>query len=331
MKSTRSKKADQIMEWTQVTVTTQSESVEAVSYILNDLGAAGVKIDDAKDFAKLKPGEYGAHGEIIDPKDIPHIATGAAVTAYYPQTVFVPEIIPTIEQRVAQLKEFGLDPGSGAVTSKAVSDENWATAWKKYYHPVRVTSSLTVVPSWEEYQPKQPNEQLIYLDPGMAFGTGTHPTTRLMLQALEMVVRGDETVLDVGTGSGVLSIAAKLLGVSKVYAFDVDDVAVQSAVENLKLNPVASDIHIRPNDLLTGVTQMADLIVANILAEIIVPLIPQAYERLNTGGHFLCSGIIADKVALILNKLQNQGFRVEETLKIGDWYGIIAYKPFSDE
>lgn len=319
------------MEWTQVTVTTESESVEAVSYILNDVGAAGVKIDDAKDFANLKPGKYGPHGEITDPDDIPHIKEGAAVTAYYPQNIFVPEILPTIRQRVRALSQFGLNPGSAEVSSEAVSDENWATAWKKYYHPVRVTRNLTVVPQWEDYQPQQPNEQLIYLDPGMAFGTGTHPTTRLMLQALEMEVRGGETLLDVGTGSGVLSIAAKLLGVGDVYAYDVDEVAVNSALENIKLNTVAKSIKISANDLLAGVAHSADLIVANILAEIIVPLIPQAYERLNTGGRFLCSGIIADKVGLIIEKLQAQGFKVQETLKIDDWYGIIAYKPFSDE
>ncbi|KRO10730.1 ribosomal protein L11 methyltransferase [Paucilactobacillus hokkaidonensis] len=325
------KKVDIIMEWTQVTVTTESESVEAVSFILNDLGASGVKIEDSKDFANLKPGKYGPHGEITDPDDIPHLKVGAAVTAYYPQSVFVPEILPTIKQRVAKLASFGLNPGTGEVTSSAVSDENWATAWKKYYHPVRVTRHLTVVPSWEEYQPQQRDEQLIYLDPGMAFGTGTHPTTRLMLQALEMVVRGNETLLDVGTGSGVLSIAAKLLGVGNVYAYDVDDVAVRSALENIKLNPIAKSIRITPNDLLKGVTQSADIIVANILAEIIVPLIPQAYERLNVGGHFLCSGIIADKADLIIEKLQKQGFRIQETLKIDDWYGIIAYKPLPDE
>lgn len=319
------------MEWTQVTVTTESESVKAVSYILNDLGAAGVKIEDAKDFDKLAAGKYGPHGEIIDPNDIPHIKTGATVTAYYPQNIFVPEILPTIKQRVTALSQFGLNPGKAKVTSEAVSDENWATAWKKYYHPVRVTRNLTVVPQWEDYQAQQANEQLIYLDPGMAFGTGTHPTTRLMLQALEMVVRGDETVLDVGTGSGVLSIAAKLLGVGDVYAYDVDEVAVNSALENLKLNPIAKSIKVAANDLLAGVTHTADLVVANILAEIIMPLVPQAYECLNMGGHFLCSGIIADKVDLVIEKLQKQGFKVQETLKIEDWYGIIAYKPFPDE
>lgn len=319
------------MQWTQVTVKTESEAVEAVSFILNDLGATGVKIEDAKDFEKLRPGKFGAHGEIIDPNDIPHLEKGAAVTAYYPQNIFVPEILPTIKQRVLALKEFGLDPGAGEVVTSAVSDENWATAWKKYYHPVRVTRHLTVVPDWEEYQAAQDDERVIYLDPGMAFGTGTHPTTKLMLQALEMTLRGNETVLDVGTGSGVLSIAARLLGAAKVNAYDVDDVAVKSALDNIELNPKAQPIKVAANDLLAGIHEQVDVIVANILAEIIIPLVPQAFDNLKNNGYFLCSGIIADKIQVVTEAIENQGFVIEEKMQIKDWYGVIARKPLPDE
>lgn len=319
------------MQWTQVTVKTESEAVEAVSYILDDLGASGVKIDDAKDFANLQPGKYGEHGEIVDPATIPHLTSGAAVTAYYPQSVFVPEILPTIRQRVHDLEQFGLNPGAAEVTASAVSDENWATAWKKYYHPVRITRHLTVVPDWETYQPAQDDEQVIYLDPGMAFGTGTHPTTKLMLQALDMVLRGGESLIDVGTGSGVLSIAARLLGAQQVTAFDVDDVAVKSAVDNMALNPRAQPIKVAANDLLTGIHEQVDVVVANILAEIIVPLVPQAYENLKPGGRFLCSGIINDKIDLVSQTLTDHGFVIEEKMRIKDWYGVVAYKPLPDE
>ncbi|KRM12072.1 ribosomal protein L11 methyltransferase [Paucilactobacillus suebicus DSM 5007 = KCTC 3549] len=319
------------LQWTEVTVKTESESVEAVSFILNDLGASGVKIEDAKDFESLTPGKYGEHGEIIDPNDIPHITSGANVTAYYPQSVFVPEIIPTIRQKVAALSNFGLNPGSGEVIANAVSDENWATAWKKYYHPVRVTRHLTIVPQWEEYKPSDDDEQIISLDPGMAFGTGTHPTTKLMLQALEMVIRGGESMIDVGTGSGVLSIAAKLLGANNVDAYDVDDVAVRSALSNVKLNPSVEPINIAANDLLKGIHKQVDIVVANILAEIIIPLVPQAFDNLKQGGYFLCSGIIADKFDQVAQEIKKHGFVINETLKIKDWYGIIAYKPLPDE
>lgn len=319
------------MDWTAITVVTSSEAVEAVSYILTDEGAQGVQIEDAADFAHLQPGKYGKYGEIVDPQTIPHRQSGAQLTGYFPQKTFVPELIPTIKQRVAKLKDYGLNPGEGTVTAAAVDNQEWATVWQKYYHPHRVTHELTIVPQWEDYQPQQSAEKLLVLDPGMAFGTGTHPTTRLMLSALEDVVRGGESMIDVGTGSGVLSIAAKQLGAGDVAAYDIDDVAVKSAQKNLSLNPVAKDVKLGVNSLLDGIHTQVDLIVANILAEIIVPLIPQAYENLKPGGHFLVSGIIDDKAALIRQKLADQGFIIDSETKMKDWHGMIAHKPAGDE
>lgn len=319
------------MNWTSVTVVTSSEAVEAVSYILTNEGAEGIQIDDAADFANLRPGKYGEHGEIDDPDEIPHRKQGAAVTGYFPEKAFMPEIVPTIKMRVAKLKDYGLNPGNDQVTAATVNNKDWATVWQKYYHPLRVTNELTIVPQWEDYQPAQQSEKLIYLDPGMAFGTGTHPTTRLMMEALEKVVRGGESMIDVGTGSGVLSIAAKQLGVGAVAAYDVDEVAVRSAKKNIALNPVASDIKLGVNSLLDGIHTQVDIVVANILAEIIVPLIPQAYENLKPGGLFLTSGIIDDKAELIRQKLTAQGFIIDSETKMKDWHGIIAHKPAEDE
>lgn len=315
------------MDWTAVKVITSSEAVEAVSYILTDMGAQGVQIEDAADFENLDEGKYGDHGEFIDPASIPHRKSGAAVSGYFPQNVFVPELLPTIHQRVAKLREYGLNPGENDVSAATVDNQQWATVWQKYYHPLRVTDQLTIVPQWEEYQPADPKEKLIFLDPGMAFGTGTHPTTRLMLEALEKTIVGNEYVIDVGTGSGVLSIAAKHLGAGKVYAYDIDEVAVNSAKKNLALNPIAKDVKVGINSLLDGIHTQADLIVANILAEIIVPLIPQAYENLKPGGKFLVSGIIDDKAPLIRQKLQEQGFIIDDEQQMKDWHGIIAHKP----
>ncbi len=315
------------MDWTAVKVITSSEAVEAVSYILTDMGAQGVQIEDAADFENLDEGKYGDHGEFIDPASIPHRKSGAAVSGYFPQNVFVPELLPTIHQRVAKLREYGLNPGENDVSAATVDNQQWATVWQKYYHPLRVTDQLTIVPQWEEYQPADPKEKLIFLDPGMAFGTGTHPTTRLMLEALEKTIVGNEYVIDVGTGSGVLSIAAKHLGAGKVDAYDIDEVAVSSAKKNLALNPVAKDVKVGINSLLDGIHTQADLIVANILAEIIVPLIPQAYENLKPGGKFLVSGIIDDKAPLIRQKLQEQGFIIDDEQQMKDWHGMIAHKP----
>lgn len=318
-------------EWTALSVETSSEAVEAVANLLNEAGAAGVQIEDAADFQKLTAGKYGPHGEIVDPAALPHREQGAAVTGYFPPRVFGPELAQDIAQRVVQLADFGLNPGAAKVTVKDIDQRDWATAWQKYYHPVRVTRELTVVPAWEDYQPQEAGERLLRLDPGMAFGTGTHPTTKLMLQALTLTLRGGEAVIDVGTGSGVLAIAAKLLGAGTVQAYDIDPVAVKSARQNVALNPAASDVHPVVNGLLDGHHDSVDLVVANILAEIIVPLIPQAWDNLRPGGHFLVSGIIKDKAPVIKAALIKQGFMIDETLRIKDWYGMIAHRPAEDE
>lgn len=317
--------------WTALSVETSSEAVEAVANLLHEAGAAGVQIDDAADFKNLTAGKYGKYGEIIDPEAIPHHQHGAAVIGYFPPHVFVPELVTELAQRVAQLAQFGLNPGAAKVSVKAIDQRDWATAWQKYYHPVRVTRELTVVPAWEDYQPTEAGERLIVLDPGMAFGTGTHPTTKLMLQALTLTLRGGESVIDVGTGSGVLAIAAKLLGAGTVQAYDIDPVAVKSARENVALNPAAHDVHPAENGLLDGLHETVDLIVANILAEIILPLIPQAWDNLRPGGSFLVSGIIKDKAPEIKAALEKQGFVVDETMRIKDWYGMITHRPAEGE
>lgn len=319
------------MDWTELSIITTSEAVEAVSNILMDHGASGVSIEDSKDFDKLKSGRYGDHGEIIDPQSLTHIAQGAIVSAYYPNNQHIDQQVNEIAAKVSELTAFGLNPGPAEINLTPVVNQDWQTAWEKYYHPVSVSRFMTIVPSWEDYQPKTAQEKIVRLDPGMAFGTGTHPTTRLSLQALEIVMQGGESILDVGTGSGVLSIAAKLMGAGEISAFDVDEIAVRSAEKNIQLNPAAKDIHVSANDLLKGIHKQVDIVVANILAEIIVPLVPQAFDNLKPNGYFLTSGIINDKFDLVLDAMTNQGFKIIETLKMKDWYGIIAQKPKDED
>ncbi|MFJ6957492.1 MAG: 50S ribosomal protein L11 methyltransferase [Ligilactobacillus animalis] len=294
------------MDWIKLTVTTTNEASEAVINLLMENGAGGVEIDDS-DLSQVE------------------------LATYFQAQAGLVELLPELEQKIAQLREFGLDPGKGTVKLAELDDDSWADVWKKYYHPVRLTRYLTIVPSWESYTPETTDEKVIKLDPGRAFGTGTHPTTKLALQALETVVRGGETMIDVGTGSGVLSIAAKYFGVAQIAAYDVDAEAVKAAEENLALNGMQDAITVGANDLLAGIKTKVELITANILAEIIVPLIPQAYECLKPGGIFITSGIIADKKDLIVSELEAKGFVIDQILNIKDWYSIIAHIPTTDE
>ena len=253
------------------------------------------------------------------------------IITYFPANVNVAEKVPELEMQIKGLSQFGIDPGKATVKLSDVNDDSWRDVWKKYYHPVRITRYLTIVPSWEDYQPENDDEKVIRLDPGRAFGTGTHPTTSLALLVLEKEIRGNESMIDVGTGSGVLSIAAKYLGAGEIDAYDIDGEAIKATKENVALNPVAKDINIGTNSLLDGISKKVDLIVANILAEIIVPLIPQAKECLNPGGKFITSGIINDKKDLIVNELTDRGFVIDEVLNQKDWYSIIAHLPNEGE
>lgn len=293
------------MKWNEVRVATTAEAADAVTNILMTNGAGGVQVDDS-----------GTEYQII---------------TYFPATPALPEIVTQIETQVRGLTRYGLNPGKGKVSVRSRDDADWVDKWEQYYHPLRLTRWLTIVPRWEDYQPQQANERLIYLDPGKAFGTGTHPTTRLTLQALEMVVRGGEEMIDVGTGSGILAIYARMLGVSRVTANDISEEAVESAKRNLQLNPQAAPITVSVGSMLDGITHQVDLITANILPDVLIPLIPQAWPRLKPAGHLLLSGIIASKEEQLVDTLTATGFVLEETLRRGDWVALIARRPGEDE
>lgn len=316
------------MKWTEVSVLTASEAVEAVSNILVEAGTSGVSIEDFSDFENTPDDGFG---QIWALDEADYSKEGVVIKAYFPETIFLPEILPSIQQRILELKTFGLDIGPNEVKTSEVSDTSWATAWKKYYHPLQVTRFMTVVPSWEEYTPKFSDERIIRLDPGLAFGTGTHPTTRLSMQALETSIVGGETILDVGTGSGVLSIASKALGAGDVYAYDLDEVAVRAAKENMDLNDYAKEVQVAANDLLKGISIEADIVMANILAEIILLLIEDAWRVLKPNGLFITSGIIDSKKDTVLEQLLAQGFEIEQVQQMKDWFAIIARKPLEED
>ena len=180
------------------------------------------------------------------------------------------------------------------------------------------------MPTWEEYTPVSSDELIIELDPGMAFGTGTHPTTVMCIQALEHTVQKGDLVVDVGTGSGVLSIAAALLEAKHIQALDLDEVAVRSARENVKLNKVEDRIDVSQGNLLDGVNEQADVVVANILAEIIMSFTDDVAKVVKPGGYFIASGIIKPKKDDVKNTMIASGFTIEETLVMEDWVALIA-------
>jgi ribosomal protein L11 methyltransferase len=312
-----------MMKWTEISIHTTHEAVEAISNILHEAGAGGVVIEDPFELTKERDTSYGEIYQ-LNPDDYPE--EGVIIKAYLPVNSFLGETIEEIKQAINNLMLYDIDLGKNSITISEVNEEEWATAWKKYYNPVKISEKFTIVPTWETYEPVSSDELIIELDPGMAFGTGTHPTTVMCIQALEKTVKKDDTVIDVGAGSGILSIAAAMLGAKEVRALDLDPIAVDSAKLNVKLNKVQHIVTVSQNNLLDRIEGPADVIVANILAEIILRFVDDAYRLLNHGGRFITSGIIQTKKQEVKEGLIRAGFTIEETLTMEDWVAFIARK-----
>lgn len=313
--------------WKEFSVTINNESAEAVTSIFTELGSAGVSVTDRNDFLNLP--EYG-HDTLWELNEADFPVEGVLIKGYFPEYENLETIEEKLRAKVSELADFGLSISGFSLKVIDVKEEEWATAWKKYYHPVSVTRFMTIVPQWEDYTPKFDDERVCYLDPGLAFGTGTHPTTQLCIQALEATVRKGQTVFDVGTGSGVLSIVSALYGADTIKAYDLDEVAVKSAKDNMALNHLDKTIDVKANNLLKGIEDKADLIVANILTEIIIPFVPEAYAHLNGEGLFICSGIIESKKNDVIKELKKYDFEILQVNQMKDWIAIISKKENKD-
>lgn len=312
------------MKWSELSIHTKNEAVEAISNILHEAGASGVVIEDSAEYAKPREDQFG---EIYALNEADFPQAGVIVKAYLSESSFLNETVEEIKAAITNLTNFNIDIGDNVVSIVEVNEEDWATAWKQYYHPVKISERFTIVPTWEDYTPVSTDELIIELDPGMAFGTGTHPTTVMCLQGLEKVVQPGDTVVDIGTGSGVLSIGAAMLGAKSVHALDLDEVAVRSAKENVELNKVSDTVSVFHGNLLDTVKEPADVVVANILAEIIMSFTDDAFTIVKPGGLYVTSGIIGAKREDVKVALEASGFVIEEVLMMEDWVAIIARRP----
>ncbi|HJV31381.1 MAG TPA: 50S ribosomal protein L11 methyltransferase [Bacillales bacterium] len=312
------------MKWSEICIHTTNEAIEPISYILHEAGASGVVIEDPFELIKEREDQFGEIYQ-LNPDDYPQ--EGVMVKAYLPVNSFLGETVDAIKESINNLIIHNIDIGINEVTISEVNEEEWATAWKKYYNPVKISEKFTIVPTWEEYTPVSSDELIIELDPGMAFGTGTHPTTVMCIQALERIVKNGDEVIDVGTGSGVLSIAAAMLGAENIRAFDLDEIAVTTARLNIKLNKVNNKVDVSQNNLLDGVPEIsADVVVANILAEVILRFTDDVAKVVRPEGYFIASGIIQQKKEQVVDALTAVGFSIAETILMEDWVAIIAKK-----
>ncbi len=306
-------------EYTEVTVSTTTQGSEIVSDLFLRLGAAGTQILDRADLPD--PAKPTAHWELMDQSVIDAMPEDVQVKAWFEEDA-LQSILPPLREQLALLKEqSGL--GTLALSMQGVKEEDWAENWKQYYKPFRIGEHMVVKPTWEPWE-EQPGDLIIEIDPGMAFGTGSHETTAMCVQMIEKYYGGG-SLLDVGTGSGILAIAAARLGAKDIVAVDIDPDAVRVAKENVAHNGLDGCIDVRVGDLLQGLDRQFDFAVANILAPVICMLAAPLKNHLRKNGRFVCSGIIAEAKDEVEAALLAAGYIIDETKRQGDWIAFSCH------
>ena len=311
------------MDWLEVTVRTNTAGADLISELLISAGAKGTSIEDRFD-AFSEPTD-ATQWDLIDPSVIEKMDEDTLVHAYFPAETTSRETIESLRARLAALTPewLGFDAGKRALEIANVREEDWAENWKKYYKPFRVGRHLVVRPVWEKYEP-QAGDKIISIDPGMAFGNGTHETTSMCLGLVEDYIKPGDTVLDVGTGSGILAIASVLMGAQSALGIDLDPVAVRVANENIERNGLSGRVHAQVGDLVKGIDTQADVVFANIIADAVILLSRAVRAHMKPGGVFICSGIILEREQDVLDALAEAGFTVDRIEHRGEWWAIAA-------
>ena len=306
-------------DWVQVRVSAPLTQLEVLSSVMSMINE-NLMIEDYSDI-DLKT----CYGDLIDESILNADKTVAAVSVFLPADVGISDALAFLRER---MEADGID---GKVTLQGVNEEDWANNWKQYYKPMEIGERLLVIPEWEQEnvkgQAKYAGKVPLILEPGLTFGTGSHATTRLCLTALEEAVHGGETVLDLGCGSGILSIAALRLGAVSAKAVDIDDKCLTVAYENAALNDIGKDRYtVLVGDVLSnGALRETlgggyDVVVANIVADVIIGLAPMVRQFLKPGGLFLCSGIIDTRAGEVADALRQNGWEIETTRSGEGWY-----------
>lgn len=302
------------MDWQEISVKTENQAVEAISDLFYQLGSGGVVINDPELLRKM------ANSGTWDAYELPEESltqTDVIVSGFFPCDQELVGKVEALKAGIAIIfARLAMKPGDISIT--LVQEEDWGNAWKAFFHPVKISNSLVIRPSWVDYQPRN-GELVIDLDPGMAFGTGYHVTTVMCAEHLEEFLKPGMTVLDVGTGTGILAMSAAKLGAGEILAMDFDSVAVRVARDNIQSNGLEDRIIVRQNDLLSGITAKVDLILANIIADVIIKLFPQAKSHLVPGGLILVSGIIGERKDEVARGALNQGFILVKEQEREDW------------
>ena len=308
--------------WIEITIHTTNEASEIVESILLDYGSTGVAIEDPTTLEENLHDDFGTIIE-LSPTDFPDV--GVIVKGYINELNFDDE---TFTRFKGELEQLGQNINIGEffkIETTTIKDSDWENSWKDYFDILNIGEKFVIVPTWREYENEE-NKYVINIDPGMAFGTGGHETTSLCIKNLEKYVKPHDNIIDVGCGSGILSIAASYLTDGEIKAVDLDKLAVDVSRENFALNSLENRIAVEEASLLTKETKKYNVIVANILAHIIELMLDDAYKLLEDGGYYITSGIIKDKKDELLEKMLERGFKLIEETSDNEWYSFVVTK-----
>lgn len=295
------------MEYFELIFKTAKELEEPIVAILGDINSIGIAIED----------NFFDESILWDYIDESFAERNyILIKSYFDRNVDIDRIINVIRTKIGEV--FG--EAKVEIEYRIIREEDWVNEWKKYVKPVYL-DKIVVLPSWEEIENVE-DRILIRMDPGMAFGTGKHPTTIMCIEMLQKYLKKGMDVLDVGTGSGILSIVAKKLGGDKVKGVDIDEKAIEVAKKNAERNHVKVEFH--KNDLIDGINEKYDIVVANLIAEIILKLNANVKRVLKTNGIYIVSGIVQEKLDMILNSLKESSFKLLEVKEKEDWYTVVA-------
>ncbi len=318
------------MDWIKVTITTTKEGIDPVSGRLLNLGVNGIEITDKDDFQTfLKEGKN--HWDYVDEALLESKDTDTTITLYLSDGVAGLEQLAAVRASMQELKSMDNNHqfGSLSVASDLVKDEDWSEIWKQYFHPIPVGDKVLIKPAWETVADAE-GRTVFTVNPGTSFGTGSHPSTRFCIEEIEKYLKPDDTVLDLGCGSGILSIIALLLGANNAVAIDIDPNAVDVAYSNLALNGLSKDNYYAfAADVLTDEKVRAnlatyDIVIANIVADVIIALSSFVRQFMKPNGIFISSGIILERLDEVTTALTEAGFSIVEVRKETDWACVTA-------
>lgn len=314
------------MKWIEVFVKTTSEFEEEVTNILYEANIQGIIIEDFQDVLDLEKNKKD--WDIIDPDLLNNYYEGIIIKGYLEEEDDVVEKIDFIKEKIHGLPRYDLDIRDTEVEINTIEETDWNQEWKKHFKPFPVGKNFLIKPSWEEID-EDTERKIIEIDPGMAFGTGTHATTLMCLEALENYLKEDDLVYDIGTGSGILAIAAGKLGANSI-GIDIDEDSVRTAKDNVKLNKCADNVKIIKGNLLNKAMDKADIIISNIIADAIINMSGNLNKFLKDSGIFIASGILENKKEEVIQALKANKFEILETSVMDEWLCIVARKGINE-